>query len=34
MKEQKGVFLDMLLGELDAYLLGNMLSGKGALVIR
>ena len=28
-KEQKGGFLSMLLGTLDASLLGNLLSGKG-----
>ena len=28
-KEQKGRFLSMLLGTLDAILLGNLLSGKG-----
>ena len=28
-KEQKGVFLSMLLGTLDASLLGNLLTGKG-----
>ena len=29
MKEQKGVFLSMLLGTLGASLLGNLLTGKG-----
>ena len=29
-KEQKGGFLSMLLGTLDANLLGNLLTGKGA----
>ena len=30
-KEQKGGFLSMLLGTLDASLLGNLLTGKGAI---
>ena len=30
-KEQKGGFLSMLLGTLDAILLGNILAGKGAI---
>ena len=33
-KEQLGGFLDMLLGILGTSLLGNMLAGKGAKVIR
>ena len=30
-KEQKGGFLSMLLGTLGGYLLGNLLTGKGAI---
>ena len=33
-KEQKGRFLSMLLGTLDASLLGNILAGKGVIATR